>query len=71
MQRLRPARLRCRATDCFEHLANYFEEVAKAGGEPKLAANWILSELIFLLKEANKEIHDIPVSRDNLAELSP
>ena len=50
-------------------LANYFEEVAKACGESKLAANWVLSELTYLLKEANKEIGDSPVSAENLAEL--
>ena len=50
-------------------LANYFEEVAKASGEPKRAANWVLSELLYLLKEANKEITDSPVSAASLAEL--
>jgi aspartyl-tRNA(Asn)/glutamyl-tRNA(Gln) amidotransferase subunit B len=50
-------------------LANFFEEVAKASGEPKLAANWILSELSYLLKEAGKEIEESPVSATNLAEL--
>ncbi len=50
-------------------LANYFEEAAKAGSEPKLAANWVLSELLYLLKEANKEITESPVSAAHLAEL--
>jgi len=50
-------------------VANYFEEVTKACGEPKLAANWTLSELLYLLKEANKEITESPVSASNLAEL--
>jgi aspartyl-tRNA(Asn)/glutamyl-tRNA(Gln) amidotransferase subunit B len=50
-------------------LANYFEEVAKASGEPKLAANWILSELMHLLKESACEISSSPVSAKNLAEL--
>jgi len=50
-------------------LANYFEEVAKTGGEPKLAVNWILSELAYLLKEASKEIDQSPVSAARLAEL--
>jgi aspartyl-tRNA(Asn)/glutamyl-tRNA(Gln) amidotransferase subunit B len=52
-----------------KQLANYFEEVAKACGEPKLAANWVLSELLYLLKEANKEITETPVSASNLAGL--
>ncbi len=50
-------------------LANYFEETAKASGEPKLAANWVLSELLYLLKEANKEITESPVPAASLAEL--
>lgn len=50
-------------------LANYFEEVARTSGEPKLAANWILSEIAYLLKEADKEIMETPVSAENLAEL--
>ena len=50
-------------------IANYFEEVAKGSGEPKLAANWVLSELLHLLKNANCEITESPVSADHLAEL--
>ena len=50
-------------------LADYFEEVAKGSREPKLAANWVLSELLHLLKEANREITDSPVSAAHLAEL--
>ena len=50
-------------------LADYFEVVAKVCGEPKLAANWVLSELLYLLKEANKEITESPVSAPDLAEL--
>jgi aspartyl-tRNA(Asn)/glutamyl-tRNA(Gln) amidotransferase subunit B len=50
-------------------LADYYELVARACGEPKLAANWVLSELLFLLKEANKEITESPVSTKNFAEL--
>jgi aspartyl-tRNA(Asn)/glutamyl-tRNA(Gln) amidotransferase subunit B len=50
-------------------LADYFESVAKASHQPKLAANWILSELTYLLKEAGKEIEQSPVSAANLAGL--
>ena len=52
-----------------KELANYFEETVKASGEAKLAANWILSELLYLLKESNKEITGSPVSSASLAEL--
>ncbi len=50
-------------------LANYFEDVVRVSADPKLAANWILSELVYLLKESNREIAESPVSADNLAEL--
>jgi aspartyl-tRNA(Asn)/glutamyl-tRNA(Gln) amidotransferase subunit B len=50
-------------------LADYFEEVAKGSGEPKLAANWVLSELLYLVKEANREITESPVPAAHLAEL--
>jgi aspartyl-tRNA(Asn)/glutamyl-tRNA(Gln) amidotransferase subunit B len=50
-------------------LANYYEEVAKASGEPKTAANWVLSELLHLLNEAGKEASESPVAASKLAEL--
>jgi aspartyl-tRNA(Asn)/glutamyl-tRNA(Gln) amidotransferase subunit B len=50
-------------------LAGYFEEVVNVSGEPKVAANWILNELLFLLKEGHQEINESPVSAHNLAEL--
>jgi len=50
-------------------LADYFEAAAKASGQPKLAANWVLSELTYLLKEAGKEITQSPVSAEHLAGL--
>jgi aspartyl-tRNA(Asn)/glutamyl-tRNA(Gln) amidotransferase subunit B len=52
-----------------KYLADYFEQVAKASQEPKLAANWVLGELLYLLKEANREISESPVSAAQLAEL--
>ena len=50
-------------------LADYFEDAVRRGSEPKLSANWILSELSHLLKEAGKEITETPVSSERLAEL--
>ncbi len=50
-------------------LADYFEAVAKASNQPKLAANWILSELMYLLNEIGKGIEKSPVTAANLAEL--
>ncbi|HXW13763.1 MAG TPA: Asp-tRNA(Asn)/Glu-tRNA(Gln) amidotransferase subunit GatB [Terriglobia bacterium] len=50
-------------------LADYFEVTARESGEPKLAANWVLSELLHLLNDANREITESPVSAAHLAEL--
>jgi aspartyl-tRNA(Asn)/glutamyl-tRNA(Gln) amidotransferase subunit B len=52
-----------------KRLADYFEEVARKSGEPKLAANWVLSELLHLLKDDNREISESPVSPSGMAEL--
>ncbi len=52
-----------------KELANYFERSAKNRQFPRFVANWILSELGYLLNEANKEIKDSPVSPEHLAEL--
>jgi len=50
-------------------LANYFEQAAKASSVPKLVANWILSELLHLLKKAGKDVTESPVAASNLTEL--
>jgi aspartyl-tRNA(Asn)/glutamyl-tRNA(Gln) amidotransferase subunit B len=52
-----------------KHLADFFEETAKACDSPKLAANWILSELLYLLKEANQDITESPIPSGRLADL--
>jgi aspartyl-tRNA(Asn)/glutamyl-tRNA(Gln) amidotransferase subunit B len=49
--------------------ADYFETTAKACGEPKLAANWVLNDLSYLLQENNKPIQESPVTAENLAGL--
>jgi aspartyl-tRNA(Asn)/glutamyl-tRNA(Gln) amidotransferase subunit B len=50
-------------------LAAHFEETVRLGAEPKLAANWILTELSYLLKESGKDILESPVSPEHLADL--
>jgi len=50
-------------------VADYFEEVASLSGEPKLAANWVLNDLTFLLQENKKEFLEYPVPAKHLAEL--
>jgi aspartyl-tRNA(Asn)/glutamyl-tRNA(Gln) amidotransferase subunit B len=49
-------------------MADYYEAVVKAaGGDPKIAANWVMGELSAALNASNKEITESPVSADMLA----
>jgi aspartyl-tRNA(Asn)/glutamyl-tRNA(Gln) amidotransferase subunit B len=50
-------------------LADYFEAAVRAGAPPKLAANWIASELLRELNNANVEISSSPISPGSLAAL--
>lgn len=50
-------------------MAGYFEETVKECGEPKLAANWILNDLAYLLQEKGRELGDCPITPQNLAGL--
>lgn len=50
-------------------LADYFEVVAKASNNGKTAANWVLTEVLRVLKDNNKTIEQFNVSAEDLAEL--
>jgi aspartyl-tRNA(Asn)/glutamyl-tRNA(Gln) amidotransferase subunit B len=50
-------------------ISEYFEEVARVSGDPKMAANWVMGDLAGLLKAADKEITESPVSAQHLGEL--
>ena len=50
-------------------LANYYETAAKDSGDPRVSANFILSELTRELNNSGKAIADSPVSAAALAEL--
>ncbi len=49
--------------------ADFFETVAKACGDAKLAANWVMGELAAALNKADLEIEQSPVNADALAGL--
>ena len=49
--------------------ADYFEAVAAAGGDPKLAANWVMGELAAALNRASLDVAQSPVSAAALGEL--
>ncbi|MGE3332681.1 MAG: Asp-tRNA(Asn)/Glu-tRNA(Gln) amidotransferase subunit GatB [Rhodospirillaceae bacterium] len=48
--------------------ADYFEEVAK-GGDPKLAANWVITNLFGVLNKRGVGISESPVSAKDLGRL--
>lgn len=50
-------------------VASYFEEVAKAAGEGKAAANWVMGEVLATLNESGGSIADFPVTAARLGAL--
>ena len=50
-------------------MAAYFEAVAKACGQPKLASNWIMGEVSRRLNAEERDIADAPVGATQLAAL--
>jgi aspartyl-tRNA(Asn)/glutamyl-tRNA(Gln) amidotransferase subunit B len=49
--------------------AEYFETAATVSGDPRTAANWVMGDLIGLLKAEGKDIGESPVSPERLGEL--
>jgi len=49
--------------------SEYFEAVARVSDDPKTAANWVMGDLMGLLKAEGKEIGESPVSAENLGDL--
>jgi aspartyl-tRNA(Asn)/glutamyl-tRNA(Gln) amidotransferase subunit B len=50
-------------------VATYFESAARACGEPKLVANWLMGEVTRRLNESGADITASPVRADTLAAL--
>jgi aspartyl-tRNA(Asn)/glutamyl-tRNA(Gln) amidotransferase subunit B len=50
-------------------LAEFYEKTARASGNPRVSANFILSELLRELNNSGAAANDSPVSAANLAEL--
>ncbi len=50
-------------------LADYFEQVASAAGNPKAASNWVMGELLRTLKERGQSIETVPLAPASLAGL--
>ena len=49
-------------------LADYYEEAAKLSGKPKLAANWVMGDVLRFLNEDRRDIKSSPISPASLAE---
>jgi aspartyl-tRNA(Asn)/glutamyl-tRNA(Gln) amidotransferase subunit B len=52
-----------------EEVANYFDSVAKATGEFKLASNWIQQDVLRVAKEKKLRLSEFPVAPEGLADL--
>jgi aspartyl-tRNA(Asn)/glutamyl-tRNA(Gln) amidotransferase subunit B len=50
-------------------VSEYFEAVARVSGDPKIAVNWVMGDLMASLKAEGKEIAESPVSAENLGDL--
>jgi aspartyl-tRNA(Asn)/glutamyl-tRNA(Gln) amidotransferase subunit B len=50
-------------------LADFFEDTVAKGADPKLAANWLLSEVLGYLNSQNLELKDTPLTSTHLAEM--
>ncbi len=50
-------------------LSEYYDGAAKASGDARAAANWVMGDLLGALKADGKEIADSPVTPENLGEL--
>ena len=50
-------------------IADYYEDVVKAGADPKAASNWVMGEVMRELNERAIEIRDFTIGAKNLAEL--
>jgi len=48
-------------------MGDYYEEVARLSGSPKLASNWVMGDVMRELKNDNAEIEDCPLPPERLA----
>ncbi|MCX7635550.1 MAG: Asp-tRNA(Asn)/Glu-tRNA(Gln) amidotransferase GatCAB subunit B, partial [Syntrophales bacterium] len=50
-------------------LADYFERVATLTGRAKIAANWIMGDVLKILNEEKRTIRECPITPEYLAEM--
>ena len=52
-----------------QELAEYYEEVVKVSDDARLAANWVLTEILRVLKEKNISIEEFSIESENIGKL--
>lgn len=52
-----------------KELADYFETATKTSGSPKVVANWVMTELLRELNQAQKSILDSPIKPERLGKM--
>ena len=52
-----------------QELAEYYEKVVKVSDDARLAANWVLTEILRVLKEKNISIEEFSVESKNIGKL--
>lgn len=52
-----------------QELAEYYEEVVKVSDDARLAANWVLTEILRVLKEKNISIEEFSIEPENIGKL--
>lgn len=52
-----------------KHFAEYYEDVVKLGADAKSVSNWMLSDMLRLIKDQEIEFKDIPVKKEDMAVL--
>ncbi len=50
-------------------LAEYYEEVVKLCGRPKIAANWVMGDVLKFLNEDKRSIRECPIAARSLADM--
>ena len=50
-------------------LADYYEEVVRLSGKPKIASNWVMGDILKLLNEEKRDIKMCPILPASLAEM--
>jgi len=52
-----------------KEMATFYENMVSTSAQPKLSANWLISELLGALNKANLEINESPISSAQLGKL--